>query len=297
MTRTGFGFLRNAKAEGRPVRNLRLAGLLVVLVASLGRAEPGTIEWYKDLDKASSAARESNKPMLLDFWADWCAPCRVMEKEVYSDPVIVAAASQKFLPVQLDFDRRQDLARKYGIEGLPTIVFTDSYGGELFRHSGIIDAKTLTELLRALPADVSEINRLRQILAQEKNNFAALSGLGINLQASGLFRLSNEYYSQALRTDPAKRDLVQREKILTAMGLNHIELQEAKQATQVFEQCLQEFPRSENTPLFLLRVGQAYTLGGAKEKAKARKPLETLIRQYPNSDAAAKAAAMLADLR
>lgn len=273
------------------------AGILFLLLACLGQAQSGTIEWYKDLDRASSVARESSKPMLLDFWADWCAPCRIMEKEVYSDPAIVEAASKKFLPVQLDFDRRQDLAWKYGIEGLPTIVFTDSYGEELFRHTGILDAKTLAELLRALPADVSEVNRLRQILVKDKNNFAALSELGTNLRAASLFRLSNEYYGRSLRTDPGKRDPAQRENILTAMGLSHIELREARQAAQIFEQCLKEFPRSENTPVFLLSLGQSYALGGTKEKAKARKPLETLVQQYPNSEAAERATALLGTLR
>jgi TolA-binding protein len=81
------------------------------------------------------------------------------------------------------------------------------------------------------------------------------------------------------------------------MGLSHIELREARQAAQIFEQCLKEFPRSENTPLFLLSLGQSYTLGGPKEKAKARKPLEILIQQYPNSDAAARATVLLGALR
>ena len=141
------------------------AGLLVFLLPCLAHAQSGTIPWYRDLEKASSAARESNKPLLIDFWADWCAPCRVMEKEVYADPVVVELASKKFLPVQLDFDRQQNLARKYNIAGLPTIVFTDSSGGELVRHAGIIDAKTMAELLRALPGNVSEFNRLGQVLA------------------------------------------------------------------------------------------------------------------------------------
>lgn len=277
------------------MRHICQAAILYSFLACLAQAEPETIHWYKDLDQASSAAREANKPMLIDFWADWCAPCRVMEKEVYADPVVVELASKKFLPVQLDFDRQQNLARKYNIAGLPTIVFTDSSGGELVRHAGIIDAKTLAELLKALPGDVTEINRLRQVLAQDKDNFSALSGLANNLRAAGLFRSSNDYYTRALRTDAARRDLPLTEQLLTTMGQNLLELQESKEAVKVFERCLKEFPASGSKPVFLLGLGQAYAL--ANEKAKARKPLATIVSQYPNSEAARKAAEILKTLR
>ena len=259
-------------------------------------AETQEIHWYKDLDEASSAASETNKPMMLDFWADWCVACRVMEKEVYTDAAVIEAATTRFLPVQVDFDRRPELARKYRIEGLPTLLFTDSRGEELFRYAGILDSVTLTELLKALPADVSETNRLRGILKRDKNNFEALVGLGAEMRTIGLWRMSNEYYGRALKQDPAKRDPVERERLLTAMGLSHLQLQESKDAARVFERCLKEFPASENKPAFLLGLGQAYALGGGKEQAKARKHLEMLLKEYPNSDHAAKAAGLLAGL-
>lgn len=63
---------------------------------------------------------KQNKYVLVDFWATWCAPCRmvapVIEKvaEQYSEKVIVA---------KVDVDEQQDLAIRYGIQTIPTIIF------------------------------------------------------------------------------------------------------------------------------------------------------------------------------
>ena len=54
----------------------------------------------------------------------------------------------------------------------------------------------------------------------------------------------NEYYGRAVKQNDTKNDLGKREFILLGMGLNFIELKEAKQAAQTFERCLKEFPES-----------------------------------------------------
>ena len=104
---------------------------------------------------------------MLDFWADWCAACHVMEQEVYNDSGFAEAAGH-FLAVRIDFDKKAAIARKYNVVALPTLVFTDSYGAELFRYQGVIDATSLADLLRSLPTDVTRFNELNKILTQEQ---------------------------------------------------------------------------------------------------------------------------------
>src|SRR3954471_8378012 len=89
---------------------------VVSFIPNVLRAE--SLHWYNDLKEASSLAQQSNKPMMLDFWADWCAPCKVMEQEVYSDSSFVEAAGH-FVPVRIDFDKQAAIVRKYGVGALP----------------------------------------------------------------------------------------------------------------------------------------------------------------------------------
>jgi len=214
--------------------------LPAVLIISLFAAP---VRWYSTVEEASAEALKTNKPILIDFWAGWCEPCRTMEKAVYSDSAFTSAADQ-YLLVRIDFDKKTALSRKYNVAALPTILFTDSYGNELFRNRGFIAAKRLAEVMRALPADVTEYNNLNKILSQDKNNFDVLQTMGKNLRAAGLFLPSNDYYERALQRTEAKTNLAAREAIMSDMALNSLEVRDGKRAAELFQRLLKEFPGS-----------------------------------------------------
>jgi thioredoxin-related protein len=234
---------------------------LLFLISNLeAKAQDSAIRWYNSLPQAISAAREANKPMMVEFWADWCAPCKIMEAEVYTDPHVATVLSQKMVAVRIHFDLQQDLVRQYNVEAIPNIVFTDSWGTELLRHRGIIEADDLAAVIEALPANVSEFNRLDGILHEDKNNFAALQTMASKLRAAGLYLSSNQFYRKALDRNEAKKNPVVKETMLLEMGLNFLDLQDGKGAIAVFERCLKEFPKSENRQRFTAELARARQL-------------------------------------
>lgn len=198
------------------------------------------IAWRTNVRTASAAAISMNKPMLIEFWAVWCPPCKVMDDDVYTNASVKAAIT-KVMPVRIDVDKQESVARQYEITAMPTLIFADSYGNELFRFSGNVSVETMTQLLEELPGDVTTINRLTQIVAKDKDNFAALDGLGRELRRAKLFRASNRYYDRALRVGASADQAGPRGDILIAMGENHLELKEYRDAVQRFERYLREF--------------------------------------------------------
>ena len=176
-------------------------GLMVAVLMMAAPASAAPAKWYSNIEEGSAAAKELNLPLLLDFWADWCAACKVMEKDVYSDDAFTRAASG-FVLVRVDADHRTDLARRYNIGTLPMLIFTDSYGSEIFRHSGFLDVRPFVELLQSLPHDMSPFNRLSSVLAKDKDNFDALTEMGRRLRTESLYRSSNDYYARALQRFP-----------------------------------------------------------------------------------------------
>jgi tetratricopeptide (TPR) repeat protein len=160
----------------------------------------------------------------------------------------------------------------------------------LFRYRGYVGAKTLLELVKALPSDVADFNRLNQILSADANNVDALESMGKSLRAAGLFRASNDYYLKAART-PAKR-----EALLPVIGENFLEVQDSKLAAETFEKCLKEFPASPRRAEWTLNLARAYAFGGKKEKDKAKKLLQSFQRNNPQSALVSEALRLLGSL-
>jgi thioredoxin-like negative regulator of GroEL len=237
----------------------RLVVLAIATLAVAASSQADDTRWYSSLEDASARARDTGQPMLVDFWADWCVACKVMEKEVYSDRG-VADAARSFLAVRIDYDKHTDIAKKYNVTALPTIVFTDSYGNEIFRYAGFIDVQRFNALLRALPHDMTAINELSRILARDRNNFAALDAMGRRLRDAGLFRASNDYYGRALQRTEARADPDKRAAILAEIGANYLEVKEGKKAAEIFEKCLKEFPASARRDEWSSRLAQARAL-------------------------------------
>jgi thioredoxin-like negative regulator of GroEL len=187
------------------------------------------IRWETKLDRAVDAARETNQPVLIEFWATWCEVCRDMDRDVYTDER-VAAAMAKVRPVKVDIDREPGLKRKYEVDGTPTLIVADSYGRELFRYLGALPPDRLRQLLDALPADIGAINRYSAALTAKKDDFPALSGLARELRAAGFYRTSSDYCDRALRTKDGRRPGAARDELQLIRTRNAEDLERARQA-------------------------------------------------------------------
>jgi len=102
----------------------------------------GEITWSYDYESATASARSSGKPVMIDFYTDWCGYCVKLDEETYSDPAVIAE-SQRFVNLKVDGDARQDLVQQYAVSGYPTIIFLDGSGNEVSRVPGFVDANSL----------------------------------------------------------------------------------------------------------------------------------------------------------
>lgn len=114
---------------------------------------PTDIQWRPDFQTAMSEARTSGKPVMVDFYTDWCGYCKKLDAEVYTD-IGVIAESVNFISVKINAEKESDLAQKYQVSGFPTILWLDANGTPIERLPGYTDAPEFLKLMRDTRAKV-----------------------------------------------------------------------------------------------------------------------------------------------
>jgi thiol:disulfide interchange protein DsbD len=92
--------------------------------------------------------------MIIDFYADWCIPCKELDANTFSDERVIAIANN-FVTLKADMTKSlspdvEVLRNKYNIVGVPTVLIIDSKGKEVQRLTGFVNADEFIKLLRSV---------------------------------------------------------------------------------------------------------------------------------------------------
>ncbi len=87
-------------------------------------------------------AKAQNKPIFVDFYAEWCGPCKMMSKQVFTDAEVADYYNQNFISVKIDAEKQeQDLVSKSGITAYPSLFYFTPDGMVLTKNVGALNAK------------------------------------------------------------------------------------------------------------------------------------------------------------
>jgi YHS domain-containing protein/thioredoxin-related protein len=149
--------------QSQPHKRLATVSLALALTslaqpASPCRAQfedPGAIPWRPSFEHAVAEARAARRPLLVQFSGPWCSYCRQMEATTLRTPGVVAEARERFVPVEVRNDLREDLAYRYGVTAVPTTLLLGPSGEVLGRHTGYLDPGSMLGLLASARAAYS----------------------------------------------------------------------------------------------------------------------------------------------
>jgi thioredoxin:protein disulfide reductase len=147
--------------EGTFVKGRKGAGIAAA-VAGLALAwtswemPKGSLMWQHDEKIATELAKTEKRPLIIDFTAEWCAACKELAKETFSDPrVMEKAVAAKFVAVKVDATNDEDpqvdaVKGKYKVVGLPTVVIYDSTGKERKRFNEFVGPEPFLKAIEGI---------------------------------------------------------------------------------------------------------------------------------------------------
>lgn len=116
------------------------------------QSESAAVTWR---DPEAESAGDGGKARLYYFSADWCAPCKLMDREVFAEPSLAAAITREFVTIKVTDRRTEDgtnrplvqtLEDRFGVVSFPTLVVV-SRSGTVSKHSGYTGAAAVAAFL------------------------------------------------------------------------------------------------------------------------------------------------------
>ena len=159
-----LGFLDRTGDASTSFRRLKRAlGVLVLIAVALTFAHPkGRVEWEPYSIQKLELAQKLEKPVVIDFFADWCIPCHELEHFTYSDSNVIRSL-EPFVRLKVDATHPDKLEASEPIErfhvvGVPTIVFLDPTGREVTqaRITGYLPPEKFLESVNLIPLSAED---------------------------------------------------------------------------------------------------------------------------------------------
>jgi thiol:disulfide interchange protein DsbD len=154
-----FGGLRLAFSAGVTSAARKSLGILLLTIGLFGSVSwflaPRAvgITWLRDESQAVAQATRERKPLLIDFGAEWCLPCKEMERRTFADPAVQRELA-RFVLVRIDCTEGSEgseaLQKKYDSETLPSVILFNRSGEKVLKISEFTPPDKLLPILQQI---------------------------------------------------------------------------------------------------------------------------------------------------
>ncbi|WP_420317261.1 thioredoxin family protein [Ekhidna sp.] len=169
---------------------------LLLITLFIGFNSFGQVQWMNNFELAQAKATAEGKFIVMDFWAIWCGPCKVMDRKMWNEESM-NAYNDKFVFLKVDVDSNPTLAMKYSARTIPMVVIVDALGNSIWERTGFSNESPYMEAFKSFPSDRMPAEQLKKVAEDDDN---ALYALGQWYQESGK-SIENPTVSRAFITE------------------------------------------------------------------------------------------------
>lgn len=143
--------------------------LLLFFSLTVNKTRAQGIVFVHNIDSALTLAKKNNKPVFIDFYTSWCAPCKVMTNEVFPQQKVGAYFNSRFINCKIQCDDNGagvEVGKKYQVNAYPTLMFLNTNGELIHSVAGGFSAESLIDIAN-IALDTKK--NLRSLLVQWDN--------------------------------------------------------------------------------------------------------------------------------
>lgn len=147
-------------------------------------------------DEAMKKAQAEKKDLFVDFYADWCGPCKMMASEVFTNKEVGDYFNAHFVCVQVNVEAKEntEVSKKYNVTALPTMAFISRDGKELRRVQGAVPPESLIKEAKIATGDELSFEQLYEQYKKKKKDFDIQQQLLI--EAPAFMAMQDSYNKQ-----------------------------------------------------------------------------------------------------
>lgn len=241
---------------------IAILALFIVPIA-INSANAEEIDWVKDYEAALAQAKETNRPIMIDYYTDWCGWCKKLDKETYQHNAVVEK-SDEFISAKINAEKDVKSARAHGVSSYPTILFLNSEGKEIWRVKGYKNGpQFLLEMVRAqaqtMPEDI--LKEQADVGDAEAAYFLAQKYLAVNDKQK-----ANTYLQKAIESDPDNQTGYKADALLD-LGFSYIQMKNNDAALEQYATYLDGFESDDRRDEALYYGGMLHLNLGEQDRA------------------------------
>jgi thioredoxin-related protein len=145
--------------------------LNVIALNTLAQSNDGIHFTHASWDEVKQLAKEHNRSIFIDCYTSWCGPCKMLSKNVFTQPTVGQLFNNHFINYKVDMEKGEGPALKnqYNVTAYPTLIWVDANGNELHKSVGAPSADELIQLANAVLEGKGLAALQRDYLASPQN--------------------------------------------------------------------------------------------------------------------------------